>query len=323
MTAGAGVTLAVGQVEASLDGVSWTAIAQMRLTAPGSTYVGIALRYPYLRLNITSISGGTVSGSVTGGPLSLASPTGTVLSNPTLTGVPAPAPYLLYQSAIPVALPSSGSIGANGALTLTTALPSIYSSIWLYFPAGAVYSGSPAGVYYTQMSSTTVGQVFNVRLTSGEPYIPSSPAAVVDAGPGAYTQYTAGSVALLTMPLLGGSMGANGALRLRGVWVTPSTTNVASQVIKLGGTVIQYSNVNSQKWRGFDRMLRNMGSQAKQIEVNSATNFATDVGQYGNDPQYQTINTALSNDLTFEPYMAVATDFAIMAGYTIEVLPRA
>ncbi len=103
----------------------------------------------------------------------------------------------LVSGGVPVYVPSSGSIANNGALTLTTALPLIYPNVYLYFPANAIAAGSAAGKYYCQMSSTTVGVIFNNTYVSGTPVVPTSPTAFVTTGPGAYTQTISTNITLI------------------------------------------------------------------------------------------------------------------------------
>jgi hypothetical protein len=69
-------------------------------------------------------------------------------------------PYVLAASKLPSIFPSGGTIAASGVVTLTTALQRVYGPCWMYFPAGAVVGGA-AGLYYVNMTSTTVGQVYN------------------------------------------------------------------------------------------------------------------------------------------------------------------
>lgn len=52
----------------------------------------------------------------------------------------------------------SGTVAADGAITLGTALPGVFAQISLYLPAGAIVGGA-AGFYAVEMSSTTVGVV--------------------------------------------------------------------------------------------------------------------------------------------------------------------
>ena len=124
------------------------------------------------------------------------------------------APYVLAQWSVPSGVAPTGSVAANGALTLGTALSTTYSGgIWLNFPAGAAYAGSAAGSYWCVMTSTTLGTIYNVQLGATVPFIPVNPAAIVAAGPGAYTGVTTTQTcASVIVP--GGAMGPNGMIRV-------------------------------------------------------------------------------------------------------------
>ena len=115
--------------------------------------------------------------------------------------------YQILQANVPVFVPSSGIMANNGAITLTTALDTTYANCYLYLPANAIEAGSAAGLYFAQMSSTTVGTVYNNTYTSGKHAIPSSPTAFVTTGPGAYTQTTGSDITLLLTTLSGGAIG--------------------------------------------------------------------------------------------------------------------
>jgi hypothetical protein len=245
------------------------------------------------------------------------------LNNPALTGVPVPAAFLAHQWGIPVILPSSGSIGNNGALTLTTALPAIYASAWMYFPANAISAGSAAGTYYVQMSSTTVGTIYNNLLAAGTApsSVPSSPTAFSTTGPGAYTQTTSGVVSMFSVPIIGGAMGANGSLRFKGAWLRPSNANSITSTILLGGTAICFVSQTNQIWIGYERTLRNMGDQAKQFSLQTSSNAQTDASLSSAAAVFPTINTAVTQQLAFTFFIGTATDYLIMAGITVEILP--
>lgn len=120
----------------------------------------------------------------------------------------------LHQSAVPVGIAPSGTMGANGSVTLGTALSVVYSvGVFLYYPASAAYTASAAGFYWTVMSSTTVGTVYNNIYIPGTNAlaIPTTPTAIVDAGSGAFTGSTAAIPAIyITVPA--NKMGANGCL---------------------------------------------------------------------------------------------------------------
>lgn len=58
----------------------------------------------------------------------------------------------------PRGIAPSGTVAADGTITLGTALPATFPQITLYLPAGAI-SGGAAGFYCVEMSSATVGVV--------------------------------------------------------------------------------------------------------------------------------------------------------------------
>lgn len=68
----------------------------------------------------------------------------------------------------------SGTVAADGTVTLGTALPAILASgVWLYFPAGA-FATAPAGWYWVTMISTTAGTVYASQ--GGAPVVGSASA---------------------------------------------------------------------------------------------------------------------------------------------------
>src|SRR3990167_1406337 len=153
--------------------------------------------------------------------------------------IPQTGHQILQSTGMPIVIPSSGSMAANGAVTLTTALPNIYPDIYLYFPGGAVYSGSAAGFYYAVMSSTTLGTVYNNIYIPGtnEPDIPASPTPIVAAGPGAYTQSTS-EITAVSGNVVGGSMGKNGIVRMESTQFYSNNANTKTVTQKFGGTQI-------------------------------------------------------------------------------------
>lgn len=78
------------------------------------------------------------------------------------------------SGAEPRGIAPSGTVAADGTITLGTALPAVFAQIMLYLPAGAI-SGGAAGMYSVEMSSTTVGVVRErfggaARVGSGSAY---------------------------------------------------------------------------------------------------------------------------------------------------------
>lgn len=326
IVAGSGVTNLVAQVQATQDNSTWTTIATAKLTLPGTAPVQVAVPYLGLRVNVTALAGGNASANLTAGQVPLtALATGiSVISNPTLTGVPVPSSFLI-QWGIPVILPSSGSIANNGALTLTTALPTTFPNCWMFFPAGAIAAGSAAGVYFVQMTDTTHGTIFNNKLgtAGGPPTIPALPTAFVTTGPGAYTQTTATNPILVSIPIIGGSLGINGAIRFEGVFQRPGNTDSYSNTMYYGGVAIAtLSNPGTSLiWGPFKRTMRNLGSQAVQVLTNTLTDFPSDVLISGSATSFLAVNSANDQNLEFSSFISTATDYSILLGVTVEILP--
>jgi hypothetical protein len=231
-------------------------------------------------------------------------------------------PIVLAQSAIPMILPSSGTMGANGALSAITALP--YSAFpqpcFMYFPAGKVFSGSPAGMYYASILTATTATVYNNMYTSGLPQaaIPVVPTPVVDAGPGAYTQTTGSLITLAEMVLPAGLMGANGSFGLD--FFMSQTNNANAKMLSTSfGAVTNQTGIlaNVASSRGAYRVY-NRNSVSRQAVTGSAGALLGSPGLV----IYGSINTAA--DVTFQiqaQLTTVATDNIALDGYTAFVQP--
>ena len=336
VTAGSGITSLSVRFEVSNDGTTWVGVSTVRLTAPGSAGAPLGLPYAYVRANVIVISGGSVSAKITRNVTPVAAPaSGSVGVNPVYSGIPIAGPYTLAQWAIPIIYPSSGTIGSNGALTLTTALPETYSAAtsggcWMFFPAGAVYSGSTADVYYVIMSSTTAGGVYNVKLGYGvAPYVPSAPAAVSGTGT-SYTQLTSDSYAMLAVPILPGSLGPNGILQFSVDYQVNNNANLKLPAIFLSPTIntnrtlgaaLQLTGANAANTvtLALTRKLRARAGQASLIQLANTSAYGGP-GIIGNSPVVSAAyDMAAAQTLTFSNYMATATDYLIIQGCDIQV----
>lgn len=247
--------------------------------------------------------------------------TGVITYYPVAGGVPRGFPIILAQSAIPMILPSSGTMGANGALTGLTALPySVFPQpCFMYFPAGKVFSGSPAGMYYASITSATAATVYNNMYTSGLPQaaIPVVPTPVVDAGPGAYTQATT-EITLASITVPGRMMGANGSLSAYHFRNMPNNANNKTHGLKLGSTDLMGGNVTTTPLSIFDyRLVCNKGNEAKQISHSAWSPFGNSTGA----TRVSAENTAADTSLSFRATLAVATDFVTVEGFSVEVHP--
>src|SRR3972149_1966878 len=153
---------------------------------------------------------------------------------------------ILQSTAMPIVIPSSGSMAANGAVTLTTALPNTYPDIYLYFPTNKVYAGSVAGFYYVVMNSTTAGTLYNNTYApeTNEPVIPASPTPIVAAGPGAYTQSTS-EITAVSVNIVGGAMGKNGIVKQEATVFALNNANSKTVKWKFGGVLINSIDIAS------------------------------------------------------------------------------
>lgn len=232
-------------------------------------------------------------------------------------------PYILAQGAIPMYLQSSGSVAANGALTGLTPIP--YSGVaqpaYMYFPAGAVYSASLAGLYYVIISGTTTATIYNNTYTSGNPVVISSPTPIVAAGPGAYVQTTA-EITLMTNVLGGGSMGVNGALRIGEKLTYSGSTNAKTFTNKLSGQSFNMETVTTAGTVGGSKqiILSNRGIQNSQIAL-TVNGFQASWAFTSSNPSYIQADTSINQSLSWTAQLAAATDFVCLEAYSVEVMP--
>src|SRR5574343_16163 len=154
-------------------------------------------------------------------------------------GITNPFVYKL-STAIPHLIPSSGVIAANGALSLNTSL-NISSGFnfgcYMYFPAGVVYSGSLAGLYFVIMNSANSGTVFDNMYVFGDPAIPENPKPILSPSMGAYTQTTS-TVVLLQQVIPGGAMGRQGVSIIQPTITDPNNANSKNMQVLFGGALI-------------------------------------------------------------------------------------
>jgi hypothetical protein len=232
----------------------------------------------------------------------------------------------ILQFAVPVGIPSSGTVGSNGALTLTTALSTTYgpsgsapvAGAYFYFPASAVYSSSPAGFYWTVMTSTTAGTVYNNTISAGLPTPPASPTPIVGTG-AAYTQTTGSLLTPVGISLAGGAMALNGALDGDYTWLSNSSANNKSARWQYGGQyIINPTNSGSNDdVRGVFRM-QNRGVANAQVgfAVGNIQGLGTDSGT----PSYFSVNSAAAQSITLGLVIFTATDWVIVESASIRLI---
>lgn len=237
------------------------------------------------------------------------------------TAIKGLAPSILYAFGVPVILPSSGSIGNNGALTLTTNAMAAWQNCYMFFPAGAIASGVPGvggGLYFVQMSSSSAGTIFNNQLTSGAPFIPASPTAFVTTGPGAYTQTTATNIVLLTLPIPANSMGANGILNYEGAFYLLNNADTKSYSTSFGGTTVQNAISGANLgYTALRRNIRNRGLTNLQDFLSTSAQVVSDLTSNASTFSTSAIDTTVSQNLVISANIATATDLWILAGLNV------
>ena len=226
-------------------------------------------------------------------------------------------PYRLsavVTAAVPVIIPSSGTIATAGGVTLATALPTTYSGgAWMYFPATAFAGTGVAGLYWVVMSSTTVGTVYQnsyVPAASFEPNIPTTVLAAVTGSNSSYTQTTAADIYLLRTTVPGGLMGASGEVMYKGLFATNNTANSKPVKITFGGTAVHTASLSSNLSTIIDKQTSNRGVTNRQV---SNPLSALGHGSIASDsPIYLSIDTNSDFEITFTGQINTATDYIVM-----------
>lgn len=226
----------------------------------------------------------------------------------------------LPQGGLPRILQSSGTMGANGALSAITALPNTYPHCYLRFPAGKAYSGSAAGFYYTEMSSTTAGTVFNNIYVSGTATIPTTKVPIVDAGPGAYTQDTATTTSIVahSFSIPANGMGLVGKMEMQAQLSFINNANSKGYGYTFGGTTIMNGNLNSAAGTGFFSSVSNQGAPNVQFADNGTQG---DFVGYGN-LRYPTVDTTAAVTVNLFLNLATATDYIVLETVSPKLFPN-
>jgi hypothetical protein len=227
---------------------------------------------------------------------------------------------ILLNTCVNVGVPANGTIAANGTVTLTIALNTTYSNgIWLWFPAGAV-SGGSAGLYWTVMSSTTVGVVYTnyVDPTTANftPFTPTGTLVAVTGSNLAYTQTAASALRVLNVPLAAGTFKETSRLSIYPMFAQRNGASAKVLTFAMSGTTIaSFSNttINSDMR---PVILMNAGVLNRQITSN-----ATALGTNNSTTAlYTTIDTSVATSLTLTINIATATtDYVVLNALYVEL----
>lgn len=220
---------------------------------------------------------------------------------------PSGSPIRVLGSNLPVVIPSSGTMAANGAVTITTGLNAALATapLWLFFPAGAVYAGSVAGLYYTQMATTTTGTVFDNVYAGGSNAAPVSPTPIVAAGPGAYTQSLV-EITLFSGTLPGGLIGPNGSIQSHAIAQYTNSANAKTLRHKLGTTVYGSYTASTSASASHNAFIENLGAANRNIGY--PNNQSSGFGVVGSALNNVAVNTDVDNTFNFTAQLALASE---------------
>jgi len=228
----------------------------------------------------------------------------------------------VFESAIPMIDGPSGSMANNGAVTLGTALVSAvaYANAYIRMPAGAIAAGVPAADtwYFCQMSSATVGIVYNNIYTSGVPTVPAVLVPFVTTGPGAYSGVT-GAVNAYTIAVPGNTLGPNGTLYYEGAATVNSSGNNKITAFLFGATTFHSRTDTAVNSEGFSKRFQNRGVANIQIS-NEPQGQAVPVNA-GGGLVISAEDTTQSKNAVWQMNMATATDWIVYERFFLGIFP--
>lgn len=225
---------------------------------------------------------------------------------------------VLGQSRVPFVMPSSGSVGNNGALSGITAVAVIYPNAYVYMPAGAISSGSLAGWYYGVFSSTSAATLYNNVYTSGTPAIPGSPTAFSTTGPGAYTQTTVSLISSYQLTIAGNTIGLNGSVRTFKLGTYNSTAGNKIFRDSFGSTVFSGFTGTTTTQVGIIGGFSNRGATNVQVSfVENGTGIASSSAAFDTGA----VDTTINQNYIVQVELATATDTLTLEGVLVELLP--
>jgi hypothetical protein len=232
-------------------------------------------------------------------------------------------PMILGNQGLPMVMPGSGLMVANGVGTLSTALaatPAI-TNCYAYFAANAIATGVAAGWYYTVFSTTTAFIVYNNTYTTGTPVIPASPTPFVTASPVSYTG-SSSAITAYQLSVAGNTLGLNGGLRITSAISYTNSAANKTQTITWAGSQLTTDTFTTSASYVVMAGIKNAGVTGVQYGMFSSgasggigapsTNALTSTT--ADTTMAQTVATVLTN-------ATPATNNLVQMNTTVELLP--
>lgn len=245
-------------------------------------------------------------------------------------------PPASFACNVPYADAPSGTVGANGALTLSSALVATTGSgyyvdgIWLNFPQGAVSAtaatpGYAAGAYWTTFTSQLLGTVHNnvyapgTNSGAGSWQIPSSATAFSGITGAAYTGISATDTTSHAITLTN-PMGPGGKWLIDVVFRTNNSAGTKQVYTFIGATKAGLNSGSLTTANAFNPQkvtLRNKG----RVDRNFGPTQSDVVISNGSPYQYTTIDTSGQQAYALKMQRSSAADYIIIESCEFTFVP--
>ncbi len=227
-----------------------------------------------------------------------------------------------YSSPTSVTATITGTLSttsfANNAWQLTYIVPARPG--FLYFPGNAIFTGSAAGLYYTEITSTGVGTIYNNVYSGGQPDRPTSLIPFVTTGPGAYTQTTGTDITVFSSTLPGGLLGKQGVMSTILLFEGNNSASNKLSRLKLASNNLYSLNQTSIIGKELFNVFRNTGTEASnEVGLSGA---GSSFSQHSASASRYFIDTAIDQSIVFTVNLANANDFCYLEGITAQVQPK-
>lgn len=196
---------------------------------------------------------------------------------------------VIFETAVPVMLASSGSITTAGVLTVNSGNADTYSGgCWVYLPAGTVVGGA-AGFYWVIFSNTTTAQVYSTYRNANTGFVANKPIGTQLAAVGSNDVYTAATTItkLQGIMLPANLLTTSSSLSIEYTSSNVNDINDKTITVTLGGTALLAEVNTTTTYTNNSLRVLNRGVLNKQV-----------VCPKSGAPTYQSIDTSANNLLS-------------------------
>jgi len=185
------------------------------------------------------------------------------------------APYPVESMYLPVAKAGAFTGTNDGAITFTTAFAALMPKCWVYYPANSIVASHAAGIYYTEMSSTTAAIVYNNVFTpAGGVNNPEPTTKVAFSGAVIGGAGTTSEITLYISRTKANALGAFGKSRFQFCFEGTSSANAKNFRTRIDGTLTGNTSVTTTGVLFAESFVKNMGATNSQRYSGGVTNAA-------------------------------------------------